>query len=53
MTSEVQAQGRGNLKRVTGLVSSAKMEKTRVVAVTEFFRHPKYGKYIKRTGSDG
>ena len=49
MTAEVQVTGRGNLKRVTGLVTSAKMEKTRVVAVTEFFRHAKYGKYIKRT----
>ena len=49
MTSEIQIEGRGNLKRVIGKVSSAKMTKTRVVAVTEFFRHPKYGKYIKRT----
>jgi small subunit ribosomal protein S17 len=49
MTAEAQVTGRGNLKRVTGLVTSAKMEKTRVVAVTEFFRHAKYGKYIKRT----
>lgn len=43
------AEGRGNLKRVIGKVSSSKMEKTRVVVVTEFFRHAKYGKYIKRT----
>jgi small subunit ribosomal protein S17 len=49
MTTEIQVTGRGNLKRVIGKVSSAKMEKTRVVAVTEFFRHAKYGKYIKRT----
>jgi small subunit ribosomal protein S17 len=43
------AAERGNRKRVIGVVSSAKMQKTRVVAVTELFRHPKYGKYIKRT----
>ena len=48
-TEAAQAVGRGNLKRVIGKVSSAKMTKTRVVAVTEFYRHPKYGKYIKRT----
>jgi small subunit ribosomal protein S17 len=40
---------RGNRKRVIGVVSSAKMQKTRVVAVTELYRHAKYGKYIKRT----
>jgi small subunit ribosomal protein S17 len=40
---------RGNRKRVIGVVSSDKMDKTRVVAVTELFRHPKYGKYVKRT----
>ncbi len=40
---------RGNRKRVIGVVASAKMQKTRVVAVTELFRHAKYGKYVKRT----
>lgn len=40
---------RGNRKRVIGVVSSAKMAKTRVVAVTELYRHDKYGKYVKRT----
>ncbi len=40
---------RGNRKRVIGTVSSAKMDKTRVVAVTELQRHPLYGKYMKRT----
>lgn len=44
-----QAAPRGNRKRVIGIVSSAKMDKTRVVAVTELYRHPKYGKFIKRT----
>ncbi len=36
-------------KRVIGIVSSDKMLKTRVVSVTEMYRHAKYGKYIKRT----
>ncbi len=40
---------RGNRKRVVGVVVSDKMAKTRVVAVTEMFKHEKYGKYIKRT----
>ncbi len=43
------AQPRGDRKRVIGVVTSSKMAKTRVVAVTEMYRHPKYGKYIKRT----
>ena len=40
---------RGSRKRVVGVVVSDKMTKTRVVAVTEMFKHPKYGKYLKRT----
>lgn len=40
---------RGMHKRVIGVVTSDKMNKTRTVTVTEQFRHPKYGKYIKRT----
>lgn len=45
----VAAAPRGMHKRVTGVVISAKMTKTRVVSVTEYFRHAKYGKYVKRT----
>ena len=40
---------RGDRKRVIGVVVSDKMAKTRVVAVTEQYRHPMYGKYLKRT----
>lgn len=40
---------RGNAKRVVGLVVSDKMSKTRVVEVTEHYKHGMYGKYIKRT----
>ncbi len=52
MTTETAPQApddRGNPKRVIGVVASDKMLKTRVVAVTELYRHPKYGKYVKRT----
>jgi small subunit ribosomal protein S17 len=40
---------RGDRKRVIGIVVSDKMNKTRVVEVTEQYRHPQYGKYLKRT----
>jgi small subunit ribosomal protein S17 len=40
---------RGNFKQVIGVVLSDKMDKTRVVTVTEQYRHPRYGKYMKRT----
>ncbi len=36
-------------KEVEGVVSSNKMDKTVVVAVTTQKRHPQYKKYIKRT----
>ena len=39
-----------NLRKTrVGLVSSDKMEKTIVVAVTEHVRHPLYKKIVKRT----
>ncbi len=40
---------RGNRKRVIGMVISDRMEKTRVVEITEQYKHPLYGKYVKRT----
>lgn len=43
------AAPRGMHKRVIGVVTSDKMQKTRTVSVTEFFRHARYGKYLKRT----
>ncbi len=36
-------------KRVMGIVSSNKMDKTLVVRVERRKKHPRYGKYIKRT----
>lgn len=50
-SSPVAAEGvRGGIrKRVVGIVESDKMQKTRVVSVTEQRRHAKYGKYLKRT----
>jgi len=49
MTETKQQDERGNRKRVVGVVVSDKMAKTRVVAVTVMFQHPKYGKFLKRT----
>jgi small subunit ribosomal protein S17 len=40
---------RNNRKVRTGVVVSDKMDKTIVVAVENFMRHPLYGKTIKRT----
>lgn len=36
-------------KEKIGIVTSNKMTKTIVVSVERQFRHPKYGKFIKRT----
>lgn len=44
-----QTDRRGNRKRVIGLVVSDRMDKTRVVSVTEHYKHPLYGKFVKRT----
>lgn len=43
------ADTRGNRKKVVGVVVSDKMAKTRVVQVTEHYKHPMYGKFVKRT----
>jgi len=49
-TTDVTAQEpRGTHKRVIGIVTSDKMQKTRTVQVTEQYRHEKYGKFVKRT----
>jgi len=47
--SQINQAERGDRKRVIGIVVSDKMTKTRVVAVTEMYKHPKYGKFVKRT----
>lgn len=36
-----------NKKTLTGTVVSDKMQKTIVVDVTRYVKHPKYGKYMK------
>jgi small subunit ribosomal protein S17 len=39
---------RGTKKRVVGVVSSNKMDKTITVKVEKLVKHPVYGKYIRR-----
>ncbi len=39
----------GKRKQYTGIVTSDKMQKTRVVSVTRLSKHPKYGKIIKNS----
>ena len=36
-----------NVKRLRGVVTSDKMDKTAVVSVNRYVKHPKYGKYQK------
>ena len=38
-----------NPRRLTGIVTSTKMQDTAVVAVERLVRHPRYQKYIKTT----
>ena len=47
--SATQMQARGYRKVREGLVVSDKMNKTVVVAVEDRFKHPLYGKVVRRT----
>jgi small subunit ribosomal protein S17 len=38
-----------NIRTITGRVVSSKMDKTITVLVERLVKHPKYGKYIKRS----
>jgi small subunit ribosomal protein S17 len=40
---------RNSRKEIIGTVTSAAMDKTVVVSVVRKMKHPKYGKYFKRT----
>jgi small subunit ribosomal protein S17 len=45
----VTVDNRGDRKTREGLVVSDKMDKTVVVAVEDRFKHPMYGKVVRRT----
>ena len=38
----------GNRKTMNGVVASDRMEKTITVVVERRYKHPKYGKYVRR-----
>ena len=46
MTKQIEIKNR---KKIDGVVVSDKMDKTVVVAVTRFVKHPKYQKFLKIT----
>ncbi|MDZ7315558.1 MAG: 30S ribosomal protein S17 [candidate division KSB1 bacterium] len=41
--------GQGQRKVIIGIVTSDKMDKSRVIAVERQVRHPLYQKYVKKT----
>jgi small subunit ribosomal protein S17 len=47
----MEAIERNLRKERTGLVRSNKMDKTIIVAVERKVKHPKYGKYVKKTNT--
>ncbi len=47
--AQTNQQRQGGLRTLTGTVISDKADKTVTVAVTRLVKHPRYGKYIRRT----
>ena len=50
MTDTAQ-QKRGRVRTLQGTVVSDKADKTVTVAVTRLVKHPRYGKYVRRSSS--
>jgi small subunit ribosomal protein S17 len=48
-TNDTNAEKRGDRKTREGVVVSDKMDKTVVVAVEDRYKHPMYGKVVRRT----
>ena len=46
---ETQVEKKGSARVLTGKVVSNKMEKTIAVEIERLIKHPRYGKYIRRT----
>ncbi len=49
MNASTSQQNTPRPKRLSGVVVSTKMKDTVVVLVDRYVKHPKYGKYIKRS----
>ena len=48
-TAQAAPEAVGTQHTLTGLVVSSKMQKTITVRVERLVKHPKYGKYVRRT----
>ena len=48
-TAQAAPEAVGSQHTLTGLIISAKMQKTITVRVERLVKHPKYGKYVRRT----
>ena len=48
-TAQAAREAVGSQHTLTGLVVSSKMQKTITVRVERLVKHPKYGKYVRRT----
>jgi len=48
MDQKEQPSPRGQRRTAVGVVTSAKMNKTRRVEIPRLVKHPRYGKYIRR-----
>ena len=46
---ESKVEAKGSARKLTGKVVSNKMEKTIAVEIERLIKHPRYGKYIRRT----
>ena len=49
MAITAEDQSRGHRKRTVGVVTSDRRNKTITVAVTQLVKHPRYGKYLRRS----
>ena len=47
--TDTAEQTRGRARTLTGTVVSAKADKTVTVSVSRLVKHPRYGKYMRRT----
>ncbi|OHA56804.1 MAG: 30S ribosomal protein S17 [Candidatus Vogelbacteria bacterium GWA1_51_14] len=49
MTNQTKSTDKPTRRTLSGTVVSAKMQKTVVVAVDRYTKHPKYGKFLLRS----
>ena len=49
MAATAEGQSRGHRKRAVGVVTSDRRNKTITVSVSRLVKHPRYGKYLRRS----